>query len=36
LAFNSGGIGLRGATTELFDEKSSHRDARGTAQRFSL
>jgi len=36
LAFDGGGIGLRGATTELFDEKGSHRDARAIAQRFSL
>jgi hypothetical protein len=36
LTLDGGGIGLRGAATELFDEKCGHKNRAATAQRFSL
>jgi hypothetical protein len=36
LTLDGGGIGLRGAATELFDEKCGHKNRAATAQGFSL
>ena len=36
LTLDGGGVGLRGAATELFDEKCGHKDRRTAVQRFLL
>jgi hypothetical protein len=36
LTLDGGGIGLRGAATELFNEKCGHKDRRAAMQRFLL